>query len=73
MNDSLPYPARVLLAVDRLAAAALGARDKETLSAYAYRLELAGCPWAAFWRRFIDALVWQIEQDHCARSYIRNL
>lgn len=43
----------------------------ETMSAAAYRMELAGKP-AGVFRRFIDALFW-FDADHCHQAYLSEV
>lgn len=62
------YLLNLLIALDQLVTAVLGWFPDETLSSYAYRLELQGKP-AGVFRRLIDALFW-FQADHCRKAYM---
>lgn len=64
----------LLIALDQLAyvvvTLGVGMPD-ETLSAAAYRMELAGKP-AGFFRPIIDAFLW-FDPDHCHQAYLSEV
>jgi hypothetical protein len=61
----------ILLALDCLIGSCLGAWSDETMSAYAYRKQLAGEARGRRWVSFIDALFFWQEQ-HCAQAYAHD-
>jgi hypothetical protein len=63
---------QVIVAMDRLCAAILGAWADETLSSYAWRLEQQGSRWGHAWRRFIDLIFSRWEHQHCYNAYLRD-
>jgi hypothetical protein len=61
------YIINVLIALDQLGTTLVGGYPDETLSSYAYRLELTGKP-GGFFRPVIDALFfWQ--KQHCLQAF----
>jgi hypothetical protein len=68
------YLWQVLVAVDQLANALLLGHADETLSARAYRVELAGKLWARLTRPCIDVVFYAItlghDKQHCYTSYL---
>lgn len=65
------YLINILIAIDQLATTIVGGFPDETLSSYAYRLDLQGKPGGKLFRPFIDWLFsWQrLEGGHCKTSY----
>jgi hypothetical protein len=65
------YLINILIAIDQLATVILGGFPDETLSSYAYRLDLQGKPGGKLFRPLIDWLFsWQrLEDGHCKASY----
>lgn len=62
------YPVRVLIAIDQLFTALLGGWPDETLSSYAWRLELQGKLAGRIFRPLIDWLFAWEGPDHCFRA-----
>jgi hypothetical protein len=62
------YLLNVLIAIDQLGTALLGGFPDETLSSYAYRMEVQRKP-AGVFRRVIDALFW-FQPQHCYKAYL---
>lgn len=65
------YLIRILIAIDQLATTLVGGFPDETLSSYAYRLDVQGKPGGKIFRPLIDWLFsWQgLPQGHCHASY----
>jgi hypothetical protein len=63
------YLLHVLIALDQVFTTLLGGWPDETLSSYAWRLEVQDKPWGRFWRPLIDALFFWEPPGHCERSY----
>ena len=62
------YLLNILVAIDQLGTTLVGGWPDETLSSYAWRLEMQGKPFG-FMRRVIDALFfWQ--EDHCRNAWL---
>lgn len=61
------YVINLLIAIDQLGTTLVGGYPDETMSSYAYRLNIHGKPFG-FMRRVIDTLFfWQA--DHCRQAY----
>ena len=62
------YLLNILIALDQLGTTLVGGWPDETLSSYAFRLEMQGKPFG-FMRRVIDALFfWQ--EDRCRNAWL---
>jgi len=60
---------QILIALDQLCTAVVGGFADETLSSYAYRMEMQRKPWGAA-RRWIDAVfAWFGQHEHCFDAY----
>jgi hypothetical protein len=66
------YIIDILIAIDQLVTTLVGGFPDETLSSYAYRLDVQGKPGGRIFRPIIDALFsWQgYEGGHCKDAYI---
>lgn len=62
------YLLNVLIAIDQLGTAMIGGFPDETLSSYAYRLDIQSKPFG-FMRRVIDRLFWW-QPNHCRSAYL---
>ena len=63
----MQYLLNVLVAIDQLGTALIGGFPDETMSSYAYRMNIQGKPWG-FMRGVIDRLFW-FQTDHCKKAY----
>jgi hypothetical protein len=65
------YFLQLLIAFDQLVTALLGGWADETLSSYAWRMELQRKPWGRVWRPAIDAIARRVfgQVDHCRKAY----
>lgn len=70
----MKYPIRVFIGFDQFVTTLVGGYPDETLSSYAYRLDVQGKPWGRFWRPIIDWLfAWQGHAlGHCRAAYIQE-
>jgi hypothetical protein len=68
------YFLHLLIAVDQLGTTLIGGYPDETLSSYAYRMDLKGTRWGRFWRPVIDwVFTWQgIEGGHCKAAWMEE-
>jgi hypothetical protein len=62
------YIYHVLLAIDQLGTALIGGYPDETMSSYAYRLNVRGKR-MGFMRHVIDALFFWQGPDHCRKAH----
>jgi hypothetical protein len=67
MHSAWRYGLNLLFSIDQVGAALLGGQRGESLSSFAYRLELQGSPFGIT-RKWIDALFF-LAPGHCARAY----
>ena len=62
------YAINILIAIDQLITAILGGWPDETLSSYAWRLEMQGKPGGVF-RKLIDKIFFW-DPNHCYNSWL---
>ena len=65
------YIVHLLIALDQLGTAILGGWPDETMSSYAFRLDMQGKPFG-FMRRVIDALFFW-DDDHCRKAWLAEM
>ncbi len=66
----MSYLKNVLIGIDQLGTAIVGGFPDETLSSYAWRLDLQGKPFGRFFRPLIDGMASIFGQDHhCYRAW----
>jgi hypothetical protein len=65
------YLINILIALDQLVTTLIGGYPDESLSSYAYRMNVQRKPWGRIWRPIIDLLFsWQkIPGGHCLAAY----
>jgi len=65
------YIIHILIALDQLITTLIGGYPDESLSSYAYRMNVQRKPWGRVWRPVIDWLFsWQrLPDGHCSAAY----
>lgn len=63
------YTLNVLIGFDQLITTLIGGDPDETLSSYAWRMEVQDKPWGRITRPGIDWLMSWYEPNHCRRAY----
>lgn len=65
------YLLQILIAIDQLICTLIGGWADESLSSYAYRLEVKGKIWGRIWRPVADWVFLKLfnDPDHCRKAY----
>ncbi len=64
------YFKNILIGIDQLICTLIAGAPDESLSSYAWRMDVQGKPWGRFWRPLIDRLFSCLGvENHCYRAW----